>query len=73
MAFPLDDFALLAHGLDRRTNFHFVPLLDDKIVVDAASVFTAPRDPAACEVIRGKLNSDLVTGVDSDEMHTHLS
>lgn len=30
MAFPFDYLALLAHGLDRRTNFHFVPLLDDE-------------------------------------------
>lgn len=43
------------------------------VLLGAASVFTAPRDPAASEVIRGKLYCDLVAGVNSDKMHAHFS
>ena len=44
-AFSLDNLALVAHRLDRRSYFHFIILL-------TIALLRSPRDPALGKVIR---------------------
>jgi hypothetical protein len=61
-ALALDDLALLAHGLDARSDFHNVYLL-----------LGSPGDAAAGEVIGRHLNRYLVTREDADKIHPELA
>src|SRR5207302_6569478 len=62
-AAPLDDLAVLAAHLDRRSDFHASLLL----------LLEPVRDPAAREVIRRQLDLHAVPGQDADEVHAHLA
>src|ERR1700709_123537 len=56
---PLDDAAVVAHGLDRRAYFHELPVPEG--------------DPTAVQVVRAELHLDLVPGEDADVVLPHLS
>ena len=61
-ALALDDLALLAHGLNGRSDFHLYYLL-----------LASPGNPAACQIVGRHLNRDLVTGKNSDKVHPELT
>ena len=61
-ALALDDLALLAHGLDGRSDFHLIYLL-----------LASPHDAAAGDVIGRHLHRDLVAGKDPDKVHPELA
>ena len=54
----LDDFALFAHGLHGRSDFHYEYLL-----------LTSPCDPAAGDVVGRHLHRDLIAGENPDKVH----
>ena len=58
----LNDFALFAHGLHGRSNFHFIYLL-----------LTSPGDSAAVDIIGRHLNRNLITGKDPDKVHPEFA
>src|SRR5437016_2562330 len=85
---PLDDLAVLAAHLDRRSDFHRLaslltasPRLRLRLLNQAAartpiisSLLLEPvRDPAPCEVVRRQLDLHAVPRQDADEVHAHLA
>ena len=75
-ALALDDLALLANGFDRGTNLHAVFLHSygrTKRPILNTLTLAAPRNAATGQVVRRKLNRDLVARINADEVHTHLS
>ena len=62
LALALDDLALLAHGLDGRSDFHCIYLL-----------LASPHDAAAGDVVGRHLHRDLIAGKDPDKVHPELS
>ena len=62
LALALDDLALLAHGLNGRSNFHLNYLL-----------LASPSDTAASDVIGRHLNGDLIAGKDPDKVHPEFT
>ncbi|EJW96849.1 hypothetical protein EVA_15044 [gut metagenome] len=61
-AFALNDFALFAHGLHGRSNFHLIYLL-----------LASPGYSATGNVIGRHLNRDLVAGKYPDKVHPELT
>ena len=66
-ALALDDLALFADRLHRRTDFH------GNTSLGCESVLAAPRDAAASEIVRGELDRDLIPRINTDEVHAHLA
>ena len=80
LAVALDYLALLAHGLDRRSDFHLKFLLFKGVVPEALAagsgrtpLFGSPCNASAGEVIGAHLNRDLVARENTDEVHTELA
>src|SRR5229473_2328527 len=67
-AAPMNDLALVANLSDRRPNFHFAAPLRA-----APGLLVPVNDAAARQVVRRKLDSNLVPGQDADEVLAHLS
>ena len=68
-AVPADDLAVLAHGLDTRSDLHGCSLL---LAVSWGDSAVPERDPASAEVVGGELDLDPVAGEDADVVHAHL-
>ena len=64
-ALALDDLALLAHGLNRGSDFHCVK--------PPTSLLASPGDAAAGQIIRSHLNSDLIAGEYLNIVHPELA
>ena len=62
LTLALDDLALLAHGLNGRSDFHLFYLL-----------LASPDDAAAAQVIGRHLNGDFVAGEYPDKIHPELA
>ena len=62
-AFALDDFALFAHGLYGRSDFHLIYL----------QLLASPNDTAAGDVIGRHLYGYLIAGKDSDKIHPEFT
>ena len=62
VAFSLDDFALFANLLYGRLNFHFLNL--------PFELFLTPSDSSFREVVYRHLNGNLVTGQNTDIIHS---
>ena len=63
--FSLDDFALFANLLYGRLNFHFCNL--------PFELFHTPGNASLVEVVYRNLNSNTVTGQNTDIIHSQLS
>ncbi len=76
-AFTTDHFAMFATLTNRRGNFHLTLLNGDNRLHLANSAWpaesTSVGNPAAFQIIRGKLHRNLVAGKDSDKILTHLA
>ena len=67
-ALALDDLALLADRLDRRSNLH---LSDPPRFV--FSTLAAPGDATPGQIIGRNFDFDLIARIDADEIHADLS
>ena len=83
-AFALDNLALFADRLNRRTYFHNIHTFLVRGARNAAasaerarfplgSVLAAPGDPASGQIIGREFNRHLVPGVNPDEVHPHFA
>ena len=74
-AVALDDFAFVAHGFDRRSDFHFDFLRIDDCPFGGAkrSALATPGDPALGEIVRAHFQLDGVAGDDADVIHAQLA
>jgi hypothetical protein len=66
LALALDDLALLAHGLDGRSYFHFC-------LLEMLLLFASPGDPSARQIVGRHLYRDFVAGENADKVHPELS
>ena len=78
-ALALDHLALLAHRLNGRSYFHLkLPPCHEafsrkKLLPLTLDLFGTPGDAALLQVVRGHLHRHLITGKDSDEVHSQLA
>ena len=78
-SFAFDDFAFFAHGFNGRSYFHLkLPPCHEafsrkKLLPLTLDLFGTPGDAALLQVVRGHLHRHLITGKDSDEVHSQLA